>query len=223
MIVVVGAGSSLVTNAQGLEDLLGDKILYVSRSLPPWLDADRWVETKYDPLDNSIETVAKFRGISKVVWLASPLHRILFAMQSPSEIQASLTQGVLYQSLFVRAILPQMIVARHGRFIFAGSAGAKAGFSGSLLYSQIKGAQSALSRGLAIEYGRLGITSNVINLGVLESGMSTNLPSEVEVEMLKRTGTGMRVSVDQFWSLVTLVLENSSMNGAEIPLDGGFH
>lgn len=221
--MVVGAGSSLVTSNQNLEDALGDDILYVSRSLPPWLSPDCWVETKYDPLDNSIESVAKFREISTVVWLASPLNRALFATQSPDEIQASLTQGVLYQSLFVRAILPQMIVARHGRFIFAGSSGAKAGFSGSLVYTQIKSAQTALSRGLAIEYGRLGISSNVIGLGLLESGMASTLPAEVEREMLQRTATGERVKAESFWSLVSFVLENPSMNGAEIPLDGGFH
>ena len=163
----MGAGSSLVTSGTHLEDLFGDEVLFVSRSLPPYVKSSRWVASRYDPLDNSIAAVSKFRNITTVIWLASPLDKTLFAMQTPGEIQTSLSQGILFQALLVREILPQMIVAKHGRFIFAGSSQAKAGVSGSLLYMQIKSSQSALSRGLAIEYGRLGITSNVINIGVL--------------------------------------------------------
>lgn len=223
MILVVGAGSSLVSNERRLEDTLEDDVFYVSRSLPAGLDPGKWVATSYDPFDDSIERISKLQGVSSVIWLASPWHKGLFAMQTPTQVKDSLTQGLLFQSLLVRQLLPQMIASRHGRFIFTGSSIAKAGFPGSLVYSQIKSAQSSLSKGIAIEYGRLGITSNVINLGLLESGMADDLSPEAIEEMLKRTGTGVKVSVDQFWRLVSFVLENSSMNGAEIPLDGGFH
>jgi len=223
LILVVGAGSSLVSGEANLEETLGEKILYVSRSLPSWLSAEKWVETKYDPFDNSIQEIAKFRDVSSVVWLASPWHRNLFAMQHPSEIQASLMQGVVFQALLVREMLTQMIASKHGRFIFTGSSIAKAGYPGSLVYSQVKGAQSALSKGVAIEYGRLGITSNVINLGLLEAGMAEDLPAEATDEMLKRTGNGTRVRSEDFWGLVKFLSANSSMNGAEVSLDGGFH
>jgi 3-oxoacyl-[acyl-carrier protein] reductase len=223
LIVVVGAGSSLLGKDRNLEKILGDTVLYVSRRLPTGIKSENWVETRYDPMDQSIEKVANLQGVSSVIWLASPWHKSLFGMQAPSEVEASLTQGVLFQSLFVREILTQMIASRHGRFIFTGSSIAKAGYPGSLVYTQIKSAQAALSRGLAIEYGRLGITSNVINLGLLESGMADDLPPGATDQMLKRTGTGMRVEVLDFWNLVSFVLGNSSMNGAEIPLDGGFH
>jgi 3-oxoacyl-[acyl-carrier protein] reductase len=223
MIVVVGSGSSLVVDAKYLEQFLGERLIHVSRSKPDGVGPENWVETKYDPSDGSIKEVSSLRDITTLVWLASPSHQALFAMQEDSEIHSSLVQGIVFQSLLVRSILPQMVASRHGRFVFAGSSRAKSGFAGSLLYMQVKGAQSALSKGLAIEYGALGITSNVINLGLLDGGMASNLPPGVAQEMLERTSSGKRVPTENFWKLVKLVSTTPAINGAEIALDGGYH
>jgi 3-oxoacyl-[acyl-carrier protein] reductase len=93
---------------------------------------------------------------------------------------------------------------------------------GSLLYTQFKAAQSGLSRGLAIEYGRFGITSSVIQLGYLGGGMSDAVPEPRRIEFLARTSTSNPVTTNDFWSLVDAVIHNSSLNGSEINLDGGF-
>lgn len=223
MIVVVGAGSSLVGDAKDLEKALGERILHVSRAKPEGVRSEDWVQTQYDPQDGSIEEIRSFRDISTVVWLASPSHQSLFAMQEDSEINISLVQGVVFQALFVRSVLPQMVVARNGKFVFAGSSRAKFGFAGSLLYMQIKGAQSALSKGLAIEYGTLGITSNVINLGLLEGGMASDLPPGVAKKMMERTSSGKKITAQDFWGLVKYLSTTPAVNGAEIALDGGYH
>ena len=223
MILVVGAGSSLVSDAQDLEKALGERILHVSRAKPDGVRSEDWIQTQYDPNDGSIERIRSFRDISTVVWLSSPSHQALFAMQEDSEIHTSLVQGVVFQALFVRTILPQMVVSRHGRFIFAGSSRAKSGFAGSLLYMQIKSAQSSLSKGLAIEYGGVGITSNVINIGLLEGGMASDLPPGVAEGILARTSSGKKITAQDFWGLVKYLSTTPAVNGAEIALDGGYY
>ena len=222
MIVVVGAGSFL---ASAIPDDLrtgNSRVIYLSRKKPPFAQLSDWIETRYHVSDGSIDRLAELESVSSVIWLASPDARGLFVNSSLHEIVEGLSEPILFQTLFSQALLPGMMARKHGRFIFAGSVGASLGDVGTLLYTQFKSAQSGLSRGLAIEYGRFGITSNVINIGLLGGGMSSAVPELRQIEFLSRTSKGSPVTASDFWGLVRAVIHNSSLNAAEIDLDGGF-
>ena len=222
MIVVVGGNSFL---AASMPDVLGtanSQVLYMSRARPPFAEPSAWIETSYHVSDGSIDRLVEVGSVSVVIWLASPDARGLFINMSHDQIVEGLSEAILFQTMFAQAVLPKMIARRHGRFIFAGSVGASLGDVGSLLYTQFKSAQAGLSRGIAIEYGRYGITSNLIQLGYLGGGMSDAVPQSRQIEFLARTSTGNPVTKKDFWSLVEAVIYNSSLNGCEINLDGGF-
>lgn len=222
MIAVVGGGSFL---ASAIPDDLrtgNSRVIYLSRKKPPFAQRGDWIETRYQASDGSIDRLAQLEPVSSVIWLASPDARGLFVKSSLHEIEEGLSEPILFQTLLSQALLPGMIARKHGRFIFTGSVGASLGDVGSLLYTQFKSAQSGLSRGLAIEYGRFGITSNVINIGFLGGGMSNVVPEPRQLEFLSRTSKGSPVTTNDFWSLVHAIVLNSSLNAAEIDLDGGF-
>ena len=222
MLLIVGAGSSLVDEGSDLSGRFGSDVVYMSREKPGFLPDNSWIRTDYNPGGSSLDRVREIKGLKSIVWLASPMHRGLLLNQEYESVKEALSSGPLFQTLIVKEALPQMVASRFGRFIFAGSSGAKLGSLGAITYMQVKAAQAALSKGLAIEYGAFGITSNVINLGVLDAGLSSGLPHETRSKMLERTPGGKQVSSDDFWSLVAHILVSPSLNGAEIALDAGY-
>jgi NAD(P)-dependent dehydrogenase (short-subunit alcohol dehydrogenase family) len=58
--------------------------------------------------------------------------------------------------------LPHMMHARWGRIVAVGSLAARTGVSGGALYAAAKAGLEGLMRGLAVDYGRRGITANVV-------------------------------------------------------------
>lgn len=222
MILVVGAGSFLAETLSGYCPFDAEPITYVSRRKPDFAMESDWITTEYSIEDGSIQRFRDLREISCVVWLASPCHRSLLVNQSETQIDSALESGTKFQTLAIRALLPEMISRRHGRFVFVGSSGAAVGAKGSVVYMQTKAAQSALSKGLALEYGRLGITSNVVNIGLLKGGLYDSLGETEKTAMLLRTPSENFVNPEDFWSMVKLLNNNGSVNGAEIAIDGGY-
>lgn len=222
MILIVGAGSFLAGTLSEANLFDGEPVTYVSRTKPDFALESGWICSEYSIADGSIGRLRAITDISCVVWLASPCHRSLLVSQSEAQIATALDSGTKYQTLAVRALLPEMIKRRYGRFIFVGSSGAKLGAKGAVVYMQTKAAQSALSAGIALEYGRLGITSNVLNVGLLNGGSSDLLGEDERTAMLLRTPSAAFVDIGDFWSTVRLLNESTSINGAEIAIDGGY-
>jgi len=222
VILIVGAGSFLAGTLPSSRRFEGEPITYVSRKKPDFVPEGHWISTDYSVDDGSIERLSALTDVTCVVWLASPCHRSLLVNQSEAQIITAIDSGTKFQTLAIRALLPQMINRRYGRFVFVGSSGAAAGAIGAVVYMQTKAAQRALSVGIALEYGRMGITSNLINVGLLNGGMFESLREEEKTAMLRRTPSENFVDTEDFWSIVALLNANSSMNGAEIALDGGY-
>ncbi len=68
-----------------------------------------------------------------------------------------------------RAALPRMMLAGFGRFVVLSSLAARSGIRGGVLYSAAKAGLEGLVRGIALEYGRSGITANAVGLGFVDS------------------------------------------------------
>jgi NAD(P)-dependent dehydrogenase (short-subunit alcohol dehydrogenase family) len=223
VIVLMGGGSSLA--AEGLKRLRTRSSLAVfSRSEPQGGATSvgcEWVPTTYSEDDGSLGAVARLRP-DTVIWLAAPFPRGLYLGQSRDEIRDALRSGIEYQSLFVQEALRYMVKARMGRFIFVGSRLASLGDEGALLYMVVKGAQKALSKGVALEYGRFGVTSNVIELGPLDQGYARGLSNERVAEYRSRSSRRFFVSPTEFWDLAISLLDTPCVNGAEVVCDGGF-
>ena len=220
--LIVGAGSSIASEYLKYYQDSQDSIILLSREKPKWIKSEHWIQTSYTIADGSIDKIKEFNCPSIVVWLASPFKRKLFVNFSEIEIFNELTGPILFQNKLVSSVLPSMISEGFGRFIFAGSLGAKLGDVGSALYTQVKYAQSGLSRAIAVEYGSFGISSNVVQIGLMSGGLAGGLSPNRFNEFQQRTSTKKPVSVADFWQVTNLLVHTDSLNGAEINLDGGF-
>jgi NAD(P)-dependent dehydrogenase (short-subunit alcohol dehydrogenase family) len=122
-----------------------------------------------------------------------------------------------------RQFLPTFLANGHGRIVIMSSLG-HSGVSGQAGYAASKAGLLGLSATLAKEYGRKGITSNVVLPGFFDTDMTREGMSEANREFwLRYCPVGRVGQVDEVAS-VTLFLASEAagyINGQAIPVNGG--
>ncbi len=127
-------------------------------------------------------------------------------------------------SFFIaRAFLGDLVASGSGRLVFISSIAAE-GSSGQANYAASKAGMVGLSRSLAKEYGRKGLTSNVVTPGTFATDMTSASLSErhqsfwMQFCPLRRMG-----QLDEVAHAVLYLCsrEASFVNGATVPVTGG--
>lgn len=125
--------------------------------------------------------------------------------------------------LVTQAVLRGMIRQRRGRILNMSSLAGVKMLEAPVHYSAAKAALRGFTESLAKEIGRYGVTVNCLAPGVLESGVSHNLPKPRLDEYLRHCALG-RVGTHKEVAEVAAFMvsdRNSYMNGATVVLDGG--
>lgn len=120
-----------------------------------------------------------------------------------------------------RCLLPIMIQNKWGRIIHISSIVGFHGTPGTIAYASSKTGLLGMSRVLAKEYGRYGITSNVLNLGYFDVGLIHQLSEEKRKGLLKQIPSKSFGSVSNIVSAIHFLMEADYVNGAVIDIDGG--
>lgn len=110
----------------------------------------------------------------------------LFTMLDDDAWQDVLTTNLIGTVHATRLVIKDMMLKRQGRIINISSAAASKGGRGQANYAASKGAIESMSRSLAVELGRRGITVNCIAPGVIETDMSREIRSLAQQEILQR-------------------------------------
>ncbi len=125
-----------------------------------------------------------------------------------------------------RAVLASMIDAGGGHIITIASAAGIVAFPGRCAYTTSKGAAVQLARSIAVDYGRMGIRSNAICPGMVETPMTQWRLDQPDLR--DRTESqipmGRVASPDEIADVVS-VLASGRMgyaNGAALVIDGGW-
>lgn len=124
----------------------------------------------------------------------------------------------------VRAALPYLKASDAARVVNIASTEALGATAGHSAYSAAKAGITGLTRSLAVEFGRAGITVNCICPGPINTGMTQAIPDEAKAIFAKRRTAlnryGEPIEVAQI--TVSLCLPAASyITGAVIPVDGG--
>lgn len=120
-----------------------------------------------------------------------------------------------------RSFLPGMRNAGYGRFAFAGSVTARLGAAGTGPYSSSKEGLKALSRVIATENASKGITSNTLEIGYMNSGLTNTIPASIREGILKQIPAGRFGDPDEIAAILLMLEQASYMNGSVISLSGG--
>jgi 3-oxoacyl-[acyl-carrier protein] reductase len=118
-----------------------------------------------------------------------------------------------------RAALRPMMRARHGRIINVSSVAGVMGNPGQVSYSASKAGLIGMTRTLAREYARKGITVNAVAPGPVATAMTEGVVEGlVELVPVGRAGTPEEVAA----AVAFLASDDAAyVNGVTLPVDGG--
>ncbi len=124
----------------------------------------------------------------------------------------------------IRAALPHLRRANYPRIVNIASTEGLGATSGFSAYSAAKAGVIGLTRSLAVEFGKSGITVNCICPGPIDTGMTQGIPDEVKATYAARRTALRRYGLPEEVAYVTASLcapGAGFITGAIIPVDGG--
>ncbi|RPF73861.1 MAG: SDR family oxidoreductase [Rickettsiales bacterium TMED289] len=116
-----------------------------------------------------------------------------------------------------------LLYKKKGSILHISSISAHTGYKGLSMYAATKGALESFSKATAREWGRLGIKSNCVVPGFMETEMSSTLTDDQRNRIAKRTSLGNLTDIKSVASTVVFLLSESahSLTGQNIFVDSG--
>jgi 3-oxoacyl-[acyl-carrier protein] reductase len=142
------------------------------------------------------------------------------------EIDDKEVMQVNYQAplSIIQQCIPYMLTKSYGRVVNIGSIWIGLAMQKRLAYSASKNALHTLTKSIVAEYSYKGIIANTISPGFIETDLTYQNNSELELQQikdkvpLKRLGTPEEVAK----LVYQLTVENSFIAGQNIIIDGGY-
>jgi NAD(P)-dependent dehydrogenase (short-subunit alcohol dehydrogenase family) len=152
-----------------------------------------------------------------------------FAESEPSDWEPYLRVNLYGAMYCTRAVLPEMIQRKWGRIVTIVSDAGRTGDANGAAYAASKAGAAGLTRSIAAENGRHGVTANNIALGTMRTPMTEQLWAEhadspqakaiLQNYAIRRPG-----NPDDAAALTVLLASDhgSWITGQTIPVNGGF-
>jgi 3-oxoacyl-[acyl-carrier protein] reductase len=137
---------------------------------------------------------------------------------------ATFAVNLTAQARMVRACLPSLVRDGEGRIVNIASTEGLGATAGATAYTASKHGVIGLTRSLAVELGRTGVTVNAICPGPIHTGMTAGIPDDMKVKFARRRVPARRYADPEEVAHATLSLVLPAMsfvNGAVLPVDGG--
>ncbi len=124
----------------------------------------------------------------------------------------------------INTVLPLMYENGFGRIINFSSILAQKGIVGTSAYAASKSALWGMTKAIAVENAKRGITINNINLGYFNIGMTLNdVPEYLQAEMKKQIPSESFGNPEEIYRTVKYLIESEYITGTSIDLNGGLY
>lgn len=128
---------------------------------------------------------------------------------------------------WTRALFAAELFASDARILGISSEGSEVAWDGYAAVSAAKAALEAVTRSMAVEYGKHGIRANVIQAGVADTPALRRIPGNegLRARALRRNPCGRLTRPEDVADVVYLLASDEArwINGAALRVDGGEH
>lgn len=121
----------------------------------------------------------------------------------------------------IHALLPIMRMQEYGRIINFSSVVGQIGVVGASSYAASKAGLLGLTKSIAKENAKKGITINNLTLGYFNIGIIREVPEQFKQELKARIPTGNLGNPENIFKAVKFLIETDYINGASLDLNAG--
>lgn len=139
------------------------------------------------------------------------------------DVTTSLDVNLTGSFRVAKAALRPMMRARHGRIINVSSIVALRGNAGQTAYAASKAGLIGMTKSLAREVARKGVTVNVVAPGYVETAMTADLGEAAQQSLEAMAPIGRPVHAEEVAAAIAFLASPSAaaITGAVLPIDGG--
>ena len=226
MIILTGASGGIGHAILSFLSKL-DKVIAISHSKAINVDELDGVEPYQVDLTSEIEVnefVSKIKSkLSNVVLIhAAAISLDNLAIKFDTEDwNQSMSLNLNSNFFLTRALLATMIRDDWGRIIHVSSIAGIKGVPGTIAYSTAKTGLLGMSKVLANEYARFGVTSNVLILGYFNTGLIDTLSEKSRQKILESIPSKKLGDASNIINAVDFLIKSEYVNGSTINIDGG--
>ena len=226
MIILTGASGGIGHAILSFLSKL-DKVIAISHSKAINVDELDGVEPYQVDLTSEIEVnefVSKIKSkLSKVVLIHAAAISLdnLAVKFDTKDWNQSMSLNLNSNFFLTRALLATMIRDDWGRIIHVSSIAGMKGVPGTIAYSTAKTGLLGMSKVLANEYARFGVTSNVLILGYFNTGLIDTLSEKSRQKILESIPSKRLGAPSNIVNAVDFLIKSEYVNGSTINIDGG--
>jgi len=143
---------------------------------------------------------------------------------SSSKLETMYKVNVFSPMMLTKYMLRDMLLNKtKGSIVHISSVSAHTGYKGLAMYASTKGALEAFSKNTAREWGSLGIRSNVVCPGFMDTDMSSSLTEEQKSRIFNRNSRKKEITTLDVANTIEFLLNTNSsgITGQIIHVDNG--
>lgn len=191
-------------------------------------------QLKWLPFDLSQTEKIKQEVFKEWIGSATPIHGLVNnAAIAYDDIVTNLNMDSLEKMYQVNVFTPMMLtklmirqmLLHHlkGSIVHISSISVHTGYKGLSMYASTKGALEAFSKNTAREWGQMGVRSNCLVAGFMETEMSSSLSEDQKNRIYQRTSLKHAVDVNSVAETISFLLSDAaeSITGQNIHVDCG--